>query len=47
MDPVVIEQDNKSCIQLIDMGRTLNPNSRHINTKYFFIKDRIKWESSS
>ena len=27
----------KSCIQLLDMGRTVN-----VNNKYFFIKDRIK-----
>ena len=42
MERIVIEQDNKSCIQLIETGRTVNPNSRHINNKYFFIKDRIK-----
>lgn len=37
-----IEQDNTSCMKLVETGKTFNPMSRHINIRYFFIKDRIE-----
>ena len=36
-----IEQDNTSCIKLVQTGKSFNPMSRHINIRYFFVKDRI------
>lgn len=38
---IEIEQDNTSCIKLAEAGRSHNPFSKHINVRYFFIKDRI------
>ena len=38
---IEIEQDNTSCIKLAEAGRSQNPFSKHINIRYFFIKDRI------
>jgi len=38
---MVIEQDNQSAIQMMERGKTTNPLSKHINVRYFFIKDRI------
>jgi hypothetical protein len=41
----VLQQDNESAIKLEKNGRTsAGPKSRHINIRYFFIKDRIKAE---
>jgi hypothetical protein len=37
-----IEQDNTSCIKLAEAGKSQNPFSRHINIRYFFIKDRLE-----
>jgi hypothetical protein len=40
-----LEQDNESAIKLEKNGRSsCGPKSRHINIRYFFIKDRIKTE---
>jgi hypothetical protein len=39
---IEIEQDNTSCIKLAEVGRSQNPFSKHINIRYFFIKDRIE-----
>ncbi len=39
--PAVIYQDNMSTIALVNKGRSHAPGSRHINIRYFFIKDRI------
>jgi hypothetical protein len=41
----IFEQDNESAIKLEKNGRTsAGPKSRHINIRYFFIKDRVKAE---
>jgi hypothetical protein len=42
MNPAVIYQDNKSTIALIERGRPSAELSRHINIRYFFVKDRIE-----
>jgi hypothetical protein len=42
MSPALIYQDNKSTIALVERGRPAAELSRHINIRYFFIKDRIE-----
>jgi hypothetical protein len=41
-DPAIIYQDNKSAIALINKGRSTSERTRHINIRYFFLKDRIE-----
>jgi hypothetical protein len=39
----ILEQDNESAIKLAKNGRTsAGPKSRHIDIRYFWLKDRIK-----
>ena len=37
----VVYQDNKSTMSLIDKGRSTSERTRHINVRYYFIKDRV------
>jgi hypothetical protein len=39
---IEIEQDNTSCMKVVEKGKSFNPYSRHINIRYFFVKDRIE-----
>ncbi len=39
--PIELLQDNQSTIKLIRNGRSNSGNTRHINIKYYFIKDLI------
>ena len=39
--PIVLYQDNKSAITLMNKGRSTSHRTRHIATRYFFIKDRV------
>jgi len=39
--PMVLYQDNKSAITLINKGRSTSHRTRHIATRYFFNKDRV------
>jgi hypothetical protein len=39
--PVSIQQDNMSTIALIEKGSSTSERSRHINIRYFWLKDRI------
>jgi hypothetical protein len=42
----ILEQDNESAIKLEKNGRTsAGPKSRHINIRYFWLKDRLKSEN--
>jgi len=41
VNPVIIGQDNQSTIQLINRGRPASLRTRHINIRYFFLKDLI------
>ena len=41
MGPVTVNQDNTSTMSLIDNGKPSSDRSRHINIRYFWIKDRI------
>jgi hypothetical protein len=40
--PIILWQDNKSCILLMTKGRTSADRTRHINIRYFWMKDLIK-----
>ena len=40
--PAVIHQDNKSTIILAEKGKSTTNRTRHINIRYFFIKNRIE-----
>jgi hypothetical protein len=39
--PLILYQDNKSAIILLEKGRSTSQRTKHIATRYFFIKDRI------
>ena len=41
VNPAVIHQDNKSTITLAEKGRSTTNRTRHMNIRYFFVKDRI------
>ena len=40
--PIELLQDNQSTIKLINNGKSNSNNTRHINIKYYFIKDLIE-----
>ena len=42
LGPAVLYQDNMSTITLIKRGNPASEKTRHINIRYFFIKDRIE-----
>ena len=39
--PVMIYQDNMSCMALIDRGRSAAERTRHISIRYFWLKERV------
>jgi hypothetical protein len=39
--PVIIHQDNMSCMALIERGRSAAERTRHISIKYFWLKERV------
>jgi hypothetical protein len=39
--PAILYQDNKSTITLAEKGKSNSQRTRHVNIRYFFIKDRI------
>ncbi len=39
--PVILHQDNQSAILLEKNGTSSSARTRHLNIRYFFIKDRI------
>ena len=41
MAPAIIKQDNMSTIALAEKGRSTSERTRHVNIRYFFIKDRV------
>jgi hypothetical protein len=41
MGPVVIYQDNLSCMALMKRGGPCSQRSRHINIRHFWVKDRV------
>ena len=42
MDPAVLYQDNKSTIAMANRGSSNSPRTRHVDIRYFFVKDRIE-----
>jgi hypothetical protein len=41
MDASIVHQDNMSTIHLSEKGRSTSQRTRHMNIKYFYVKDRI------
>ena len=41
MEPVVIYQDNQSCMALVERGRSGAERTRHIQIRYFWVKERV------
>ena len=41
MPPVCAYQDNTSTVFMAEKGRSTSDRTRHINVRYFWIKDRI------
>ena len=39
--PAIIYQDNMSTMALVEKGRSTSERTRHIDIRYFFIKDRV------
>ena len=42
--PLILYQDNTSAITLMEKGRSTSQRTKHIATRYFFVKDRISSE---
>jgi hypothetical protein len=40
--PITIYQDNKSTIAMIEKGKDASSKARHINIKYFFVKEKVE-----
>ena len=41
MAPATIKQDNQSTLALAAKGRSTSERTRHVNIRYFFVKDRV------
>lgn len=42
MGPSVVRQDNQAAIRLLEKGKSDSKRTKHINTRYFFVHDRIQ-----
>jgi hypothetical protein len=42
MPPTVIYEDNRSTLHLLESDKTHRKRSRHINARFFFIRDRVE-----
>jgi hypothetical protein len=40
--PVILKQDNKSTICMVEKGKSTSPRTRHVAIRYFFVKDRME-----
>lgn len=40
-EPTVIYEDNQSCLELIEREQRLSERSKHIDTRFYFVKDYI------
>jgi hypothetical protein len=38
---VIIYQDNVSCMALVERGRSAAERTRHIDIRYFWVKERV------
>ena len=41
MGPIIVYQDNQSCIALVQRGRSGAERTRHIHIRYFWLKERV------
>jgi hypothetical protein len=41
MGPLTIYQDNQSCMALVERGRSGAERTRHIQIRYFWVKERV------
>jgi hypothetical protein len=39
--PMTVYQDNMSCMALIERGRSAAERTRHIDIRYFWVKERV------
>jgi hypothetical protein len=39
--PVITYQDNMSCMALVERGRSAAERTRHIDIRYFWVKERV------
>jgi hypothetical protein len=39
--PLIIYQDNLSCMALVERGRSAAEHTRHIDIRYFWVKERV------
>ena len=42
MGPIILKQDNKSTMVLLNKGMSTSERTRHIGIRFFFVKDRIE-----
>jgi len=42
LGPAILHQDNQSTMVVIERGRFTGRNTKHVNVRYFFIKDRVE-----
>ena len=42
MGPTLIYQDNKSVLSVMYTGRTTKQRTKHLNVRYFFVRDSIQ-----
>jgi len=42
LGPVILYQDNKSTMATIKKGKHTGRNTKHVNVRYFFLKDRVE-----
>ena len=42
LGPAVVYQDNMSTMALMEKGRSTSSRTKHINIRYFFVKDRVE-----
>lgn len=40
--PVVLYQDNLSCMALVEKGRSSSERTRHISIRYYWVKERVE-----
>ena len=47
MEPMIIYQDNMSCMALVERGRSGAERTRHIEIRHFWIRERIRSEEAT
>jgi len=48
MNSTKMYQDNMSAMKIVKNGQaSLGKRSRHVNVRYFFVKDRLEYQTTS